>query len=184
MVKTKTFNVHRLKPLLPWLFVVAANRSNITQNQHLSCFSFLSPLTNNWLIISHMKCKNPSNMSNKPLKLVFSFLVLNNVLSRLMLLQHLHDSCHCFAVISHSTVSAHQYTQKHTRLKPWRNTLNPYFYSILAVLQKWDLRWDLFRSCACTLCDLWGCAPQSAASPLMTSEEDASSPSFTVSSQN
>lgn len=39
---------------------------------------------------------------------------ISHVFSRLMLLQHLHDSCHCFALISHSSVSAHQHPQKHT----------------------------------------------------------------------
>lgn len=150
---------------------------------------------NNWLMVVKLTRlidyltyeKNPEICHTNHLNWVVFFpspFSISNDFSRLMLLQHLHDSCHCFALIAHPSVSAHHRAQKHTRPKPWRITLNPYFYSIPAVLHQWDLWWDLFRSCACTLCDLWGCAPQSAVSPLMTSAEDASLPSFTVSPQN
>lgn len=108
----------------------------------------------------------PSKMSINTFKMaviLFSYLFF----SRLVMFSN-SWCCHCFAAISFSlsslSVSAHQHTQKHTRPKPWRITLNPYFYSILAVLQKCDLWGDLFCSCACTLRDLWSCALQSAVS--------------------
>lgn len=66
-------------------------------------------------------------MSHKPFKMSIVVCLcqfwISNVSSRLMLLQHLHDSCPCFAAISHSPVlrpSAR--TKKHTRPKPWRIT--------------------------------------------------------------
>lgn len=49
---------------------------------------------------------------------------------------------------------------------------------IPSVMQECDLCGALLWSCACTPCDLGGCAPQSAASPLMTPEEDASLPPY------